>query len=155
MFRYTDIDGSSISLHDCFTEKMTLEGDTLTLSFPEGFWLGPLHPENSLDAPVRAGDGQILFQLLPGSIEFMSIRSFSKIFGLPVYKQWKPADFIAAINSGRLRLEFLSEYRNAGEILFQCALHSGKRPYYADCEIQFMFKSVIYQWKRIDHSRTM
>ncbi len=155
MFRYRDTDGSNISLHDCFARKMTLEGNTLTLSFPEGFWLGPLHPENPLDDPVRAEDGQILFQLLPDSIEFMIIRSYSKIFGLPLYKQWKPADFMTALNSGKLRLEFLSEYSNGSEVLFQCVLHSIRRPYYADCDINFMIKSIICQWNTIRYDRTM
>ncbi len=154
MYRYCETDSSLISLHDCFASKMTFADGKLTLHFPEGFWLTPLHPENHSDSIVRTGEAQVVFQLESQDIYDIHVQTTTRNKGsYHITKDWEPQAFLDAVNSGRFKLEFIWPYQGYHSILYKCWLRNPQYRPCGDCALTVDNLGISYHWNEIDYER--
>ena len=60
MWKYTERNAySSISLHDCKSDSITINGNNLIVDFPDGFWITPASSHSDHDKPVKTGPAQL------------------------------------------------------------------------------------------------
>ncbi|MBQ9767103.1 MAG: hypothetical protein IJW37_03260 [Lachnospiraceae bacterium] len=155
MYQHYDKDGMAVSLHDCYAEKAAFENGVLTFYFPDGFWIGADHKENSTGTTVRTDASEVRFQLEFGEAEDATVYVFME--GKPgeaIRKEWKLSKLLEGINSGTYRLEFLYQYRGYLQQNIDCWLWSEKKTYHMECELRLRVKDVTYCWNRVVENRT-
>lgn len=159
MWKYSEIDAyKSISLHDCKTDDIKIEGNELVINFPDGFWITPLSPHNNYDTPVKTGPSQLRFHGFPVDLVIDSVDLFKTtyLFHKPVVCrriQMEAPDFLKLINDGKHELEFISEYHAPVSVLYQCWIWKKDRGMEAECQLELMAKNIEYLWNEIHHDR--
>ena len=120
MYKYSDLDDSYISLHDCHAEKMKLEDGILSFIFPDGFWVTAHHSLNHSDRIVRTDSSQVDFQIIDEEIDGIEIYVFKQSRKKVIRDDWEPANFMNAVNAGDFRVEFITQYKSYKSYLFKC-----------------------------------
>ena len=150
MYKYSDLDDSYISLHDCQAEKIKFDHGVLSFFFPEGFWIAGQHPQNKLEEIVRTDAAQVDFSIIDEDIDGSEISVFKKSKrGKVIREDWEPINFIDAVNCGDYRVEFITQYKSYQSILFKCWVWFEKSPYHYECEIILHTEQVTYNWNQL------
>ena len=150
-FIYKDPDGyhdKEITLHDCITDKVNLEDNTLYFYLPDGFWVTPHHKENNFGKTIRTGASVVSFTIK--DIDDISVRVFTRNTWCWSRKMsvenWHMEQLISAINSGKCTLEFITQYRSHYEQMWHCVIHSKKKPYYRECQLHLPETEATFFW---------
>ena len=147
MYRQCDLEDRCITLHDCEAEAMCFDKGVLSFRFPNGFWVTPQHPQNTGENTVRTDASQVDFELLDEEPDNICIYIFQKNRkGTVIREEWKPEDFINAVNCGEFRVEFITQYKSFQSVLYQCWVWLDKKPYHMECEITLQTEKVAYRW---------
>ncbi|MCC0630531.1 MULTISPECIES: hypothetical protein [unclassified Clostridioides] len=150
MYQYCDLDDCCISLHDCFVEKMDFDNGILSFVFPDGFWIIKKHSQNKSNTTVRTNSSQVDFQIIDEEIDGIEIYVFKGNGKVKTIREnWEPINFITAINNGKFRIEFITQYKNYQSFLFKCWACFDKSPYHLECEIILHSNSVAYRWNKL------
>lgn len=60
MWNYIETDAyNSISLHDCRTDDIQIDGDDLVINFPDGFWITPVSEHINHHTALKTGPSQL------------------------------------------------------------------------------------------------
>lgn len=156
MYPRCETNDQLVSLHDCHGTHITCEEGVLTISFPDGIWLMPEHPDNKTHQVVRTKAAQVLFHLDPQ--RDMEIYLFKETqFGQTLREEWTIHHLMALVNSGERNIEFIIDYRSRSfaAYLYKCALAKGSQPGDLECEIAIPAEQAIYRWEAIDATHVM
>ncbi|MDO5559862.1 MAG: hypothetical protein Q4F95_09725 [Oscillospiraceae bacterium] len=154
MYEHCDLNDSCISLHDCHAEKMNYENGILSFVFPDGFWITDKHPCNKSDNCVRTSSSQVDFQILDEETDSIEIYVFRKNRSSKLIREDRePDNFISAVNSGDLRLEFIKQYKSFQSFLFKCWVWFEKPPYHYECEVILHSEKAVYKWNQLRYDR--
>ena len=156
MWNHVETDAySSISLHDCRAEDVRLEGDKLTIRFPDGFWITPASKHIDHDRPLKTDPAQLCIVGV-NSDDTVDLFKTTYLFRKPVFcrriTMELPA-FLKLINDGKHQLEFLYEYHRPGKVLYQCWLWKKNHGMEAECQFELSTQRIEYRWNNIlsDH----
>lgn len=155
MWKYTEQNAfHSISLHDCRTDDIKIEGSDLIINFPEGFWITPASKHIQHDRPLKTGPAQLRFVGFEADtvLDTVSIYKTTYLFRKPVFcRRIQPeiTDFLALINDGKHELEFLYEFHNCLSSVYQCWIWKKKCGMVAECQLELTAKVIEYCWNDI------
>ena len=159
MWNYTETDAyDSISLHDCRTGDIQIDGNDLVVNFPDGFWITPASRHISHDRPLKTGLAQLCFHGFGTDFVMDSIELFKTtyLFRKPLICrriQMETPDFLELINDGKHDLEFLYEFHNCVSSLYRCWLWKKNRGMEAECQLELTARNIEYRWKEIQPER--
>ena len=151
MWRYTEVNGhDQITLHDCLSDDIRVEGNDLIVNFPDGFWVLPFNGYHDDDLALRTGPSQVVFRdfdIYPIDL-FYDIRLFRRSI-LCRRRRVELPQLLKMVNDGKHVLEFLWEYHRPGNNLYQCWLR--KKPYrqVAECQFEIQAQTIEYRWNEI------
>ena len=155
MWKYVETDAyDSISLHDCRTEDVHIEGTDLVINFPDGFWITPGSSHIDAGTPLKTGPSQVRitgygeFDVLEDVLLFKSTWLFRREV-LCRRIRMKAEDFLRRVSDGKHELEFLYEFHRPGKGLYQCWLWRKDRGMEAECQFEVFARSVEYRWNEI------
>lgn len=155
MWNYIETDAyNSISLHDCRTDDVQIDGDDLVINFPDGFWITPVSEHIKHDRPLKTGPSQLHIYGLgdDGVIDTVDLFKTTYLFRKPVLCRRisiKPSAFLKLVNDGKHELEFLWEFHRPGNGLYQCWLWKKNHGMEAECQFEITAKSIEYRWNEI------
>lgn len=155
MWNYIETDAyDSISIHDCRTENIRIEGDDLVIDFPDGFWITPFSRHIDHDRPLKTGPSQLRFYGLDGEevIGSIALHKTTRLFRKPVLCRRiciGSAEFLKLVNDGKHELEFLYEFHRPCVSLYQCWLWKKGRGMEAECQFEILAKRMEYRWNEI------
>ena len=151
IFKHTDPDafhGKELTLHDCIANQASLIDRVLRFSLPDGFWLTPQHKENKCGKIMRTGAAAVAFSV--GDIDDVTVRVFSRNTWCWSTKtrveDWHIEQLIAAINSKKCTIEFITQYRSSYEQMWHCSLRSKRKPYYRECQLYLPEAEATFFW---------
>ena len=72
-YQHQELKDCFISLHDCRAEKIMYNHGVLSFVFPNGFWVGPQHPENHSDTVARTDLSQVDYKIVTN--RFVKLKS--------------------------------------------------------------------------------
>lgn len=159
MWRFSERNAySSISLHDCRADSVTVNGNDLIFDFPDGFWITPASAYIDHDQPVKTGPSQLCFHGVFEEAPFDAIDIYKTIrfFGKSVFcRRLQPeyAAFLKIFESGKYELEFITEYHSSVSSLYQCWIWKKESGTDAECQFEITSKSIEYRWNDIPHTR--
>lgn len=164
MWKYTEVDAyNSISLHDCRTDDVKIEGNDLVINFPDGFWITPVSKYIDHHCPLKTGPSQLRFIGLNSDLDpvdnlFDSIDLFKwvHLFRRTLFCkriQPKPTDFLSLINNGKYELEFLYEYHAPPSSLYKCCIWKKHYGMEFECQLELTAQSIEYYWNAIRKDR--
>lgn len=143
-----------LTLHDCIAEKVYLRDGILTFEFPDGFWIGPEHPDNPYNECLRTDKAKVEFVLENGEgydvFVWLHVRENKKSRKQTV-RHWDIDLLIKNINAGKCAYEFLDEYRNTQvpEQLI-CGQLRGEGKYtFCECWMRIYATKVNYYWNNV------
>lgn len=153
-FKHIDPDefhGNEITLHDCIADKITFEGGILRFYLPHGFWVTPHHKENYCEKTVRTDDSAVDFSIedIDDIMVCVFLRKNGIIFKRTYVEYWDMKQLLSAVNSGKCRIEFITQYRTNFEQLWCCAIRSEKKPYYRECQIHLPDTRATFYWNNL------
>ena len=155
MWNYTETDAyDSISLHDCRTEDIRMDGDDLVINFPDGFWITPVSKHINHDSPLKTGPSQLRMYgfAVGGVIDTVDLFKTTYLFRKPILCRrirMVPEDFLKLVNDGKHELEFLWEFHRPGNGLYQCWLYRKNHGIGAECQFEITAKYIEYRWNEI------
>ena len=155
MWNYIETDAyNSISLHDCRTDDIQIDGDDLIINFPDGFWITPVSEHIDHDWPLKTGPSQLCIHGLvsDGVIDSVDLFKTTRLFRKPILCRRisiAPEDFLKRINDGKHELEFLCEFHQFPKSLYQCWLWKKNHGMEAECQFEIIAKSIEYRWNEI------
>ncbi|MBQ8909593.1 MAG: hypothetical protein IJY91_00980 [Oscillospiraceae bacterium] len=159
MWKYSELNAyDSISLHDCRTDDIKIDGNDLVVYFPDGFWITPVSKHIDHHRPLKTGPSQLRFiglgtdSVIDSVDLYKSIRLFQKTI---LCKRIQPevADFLKLISDGKHELEFLYEFHNSYSALYKCWLWKKNRKMEAECQLELTAKNIEYCWNEICKDR--
>ncbi len=159
MWKYIEIDAyDSISLHDCRTNDIRIDGNDLVVNFPDGFWITPVSKYIDHDRPLKTGPSQLRFIGLgtDSVIDSVDLYKTTYLFRKPILCkriQSEVADFLKLINDGKHELEFLYEFHSSISALYKCWVWKKNRGVEAECQLELTAKSIEYCWNEICKDR--
>ena len=149
-FRYQDMDGRLLSLHDCRANRVLFSDGVLSFIFPDGIVLAPNHPHNPTGEPVRTGLARVDFPLLTREKEDVSVCVFRRISqSRLICREWPLEELADALLTKKCELEFISRYDGYLELLYECCLWQERKPYHRDCQLKILAKQPVYRWNEI------
>ena len=157
-YLHTDPDGfhgHELTLHDCVAERMDLEGNCIRFYLPDGFWVTRHHSENDTGKVIKTDAAVVNFSV--EAPEDISLTVFNRKRWLwirrTVVETWDLKDLMTALNSGKCVLEFITQYRSYYEQMWHCAIRSGTRPWYRECQVFLPGAEATYCWNQLrpDH----
>ena len=159
VWKYTELNAyTSISLHDCRSDSITINGNDLIFDFPDGFWITPVSTYNDHDTPVKTGPAQLcihgVFEEAP--FDAIDIYKTVRIFGKAILcRRFQPeyTDFLKMFLSGKYELEFITEYHASISSLYQCWIWKKNTGVDAECQFEITAKSIEYRWNEILYDR--
>ena len=158
-FKHSDPDefhDKELTLHDCISNMISLEEKALRFYLPDGFWVTALHEENSSGMTVRTDASLVDFSI--DDIDEIMVRVFNRNTWCWSRKMiaeiWHMGDLISEINSGKCTIEFITQYRAYSEQMWQCVIHSNKKPYYRECELYLPNTNATFYWNDLRLDRT-
>ena len=150
-FKHIDPDefhGKELTLHDCMSDKISFENHTLRFYLPDGFWVTSHHIENASEKVIRTDASVVDFSI--EDIDDIMVRVFTRHrwlgFRNTSVELWDMERLISAINSGKYTLEFITQYRTHYEQMWHCVIHSGKKPYYRECQLYLPGTEATFSW---------
>ena len=157
-FLHTDPDrfhGRELTLHDCVAERITLDGNVIRFYLPDGFWVTTHHIENDTGKVIKTDGAEVAFSVEdPNEV---SVTVFNRKRWLwvrrTVVEYWDLKDLISAVNSGKCVLEFITQYRSFHEQMWHCAIRSGKKPWYRECQLFLPQAEGTYCWNQLRPDR--
>lgn len=155
MWKYSEVDAyNSISLHDCRTDDIKIEGSDLVINFPDGFWITPVSKHIDHDRPLKTGPSQLYFNGFDFDPHWHTADLYKplRLFGKEILCRrirLTLSELRKLVNDGKHELEFITEYHNSISCLYQCWLWKKDRGMEADCQIYFTAKSIEYRWNEI------
>jgi hypothetical protein len=157
-FLHTDPDlfhGRELTLHDCVAERIVLEGNILRFSLPDGFWVTTYHNENDIGKVVKTDGAAVAFSVEDPEDVSLTVFIRKRLFWFrwTVVEQWELKDLVEAVNSGRCVLEFITQYRSYYEQMWHCAIRSGKKPWYRECQLFLPGAEAAYSWNKLRPDR--
>ena len=157
-FKHTDPDAfhdKELTLHDCIADKISFDNNTLRFYLPDGFWITPRHKENPFDKTIRTDASTVNFSL--ENIDEITVRVFARDIWRwskkSLVENWHIEQLVAAINSEQCTLEFITQYRSHHEQMWQCVIHSKKKPYYRECELYLPETKATFFWNNLCPNR--
>ena len=159
MWKYSELNVfDSISLHDCRTEHMELDGNDLVIHFPDGFWITPASTYVNHDTPLKTGPAQVRIQSLGPfpALDSVDIYRPIRFFGKELLcRRLRPdaEEFLKLINTPGVELEFISEYRNGVAALYECWIWQNGYGMFAECQIHTVYTNIEYCWNEIRADR--
>lgn len=163
MWKYSQINAyDSISLHDCRTDNIKLEGKDLIINFPDGFWITPSSHYIDHDRPLKTGPSQLRFigittdPYIDSVIDSVDLYKTTRLLGKPVFCrriQPRVSDFLALVNNGKHELEFFCEYHSYIQHLYQGWGWKKNKGMTFDWQLQLTAKSIEYRWNEICKDR--
>lgn len=148
----------SISLHDCRTDDIRIEGKDLVVNFPDGFWITPVSKHIKHDRPLKTGPSQLRFICngVDCVVDSIDLYKTAYLFRKPIFCkriQYSISDFLSLINSGKYELEFIYEYHQSFCALYKCWIWRNGRGMAFECQIELTAKSIEYCWNEIRKAR--
>ena len=162
MWKYTATNAyPSISLHDCRSNDIQIDGRDLIINFPDGFWITPVSSYIDHDRPLKTGPAQLCIRGFLENFEFDSIDVYktTHIFGKPVLcRRLQPEDsaFLKLFQKGKYELEFITEYHKGYMpilSLYQCMIWYKKFRKWYECQFEMTAESMEYRWNEILQDR--
>ena len=159
MWNYTETNAyDSISLHDCRTDNIKIDGNDLVVNFPDGFWITHASKHIDHDRPLKTGPSQLRFIGLgtDSVIDSVDLYKTTYLFRKPILcKRIQPeaADFLKLINDGKHELEFLYEFHSSSSALYKCWVWKKNHGMEAECQLELTVKSIEYYWNEICKDR--
>ena len=159
MWKYTEIDAyDTISLHDCRTDDIEIEGNDLIINFPDGFWITPVSKHIDHHTPLKTGPSQLRFRGfgIDSVMDSVDLYKTTYLFRKPILcRRIQPevADFLKYINNGQHELEFICEFHNPFSVLYTCWIWKKNRGMVAECQLKLTAKSIEYCWNEICKDR--
>lgn len=155
MWNYMETDAyDSISLHDCRTEDIHMDGNDLIINFPDGFWITPVSEHIDHDRPLKTGPAQV--RIYGFDIEEVIQRVYlfktTWLFRKPLFccrNDMEPEAFLKLVNDGKHELEFLWEFHRPGNGLYQCWLWKKDHGMEAECQLEITAKRIEYCWNEV------
>lgn len=152
MWKYTAENAySTISLHDCRSDKISIEGNDFIIDFPDGFWITPAHALNSNDRPLRTGPAQLRFK--DCEVDNIYIFKETRLFQRTLLTRRVTIDLtelIEEVNKGPYELEFLYEYHSSISALYTCCVWNKNRGIPHECQLDLtVMGSIEYCWNEI------
>ena len=155
MWNYIETDAyDSISLHDCRTEDIKMQGDNLIINFPDGFWITPVSEHIHHHTALKTGPSQLCIYGLgvDSIIDTVDLFKTTYLFRKPILCRRiriEPVDFLKLVNDGKHELEFLWEFHRPGNSLYQCWLWKKNHGMEVECQFEITAKSIEYRWNEI------
>ena len=150
-FNHIDPDefhGKELTLHDCISDKISFENNTLRFYLPDGFWVTPHHIENTSEKVIRTDASVVDFSI--EDIDDIIVRVFTGHrwlgFRNTSVELWDMEQLISSINCEKCTLEFITQYRTHYEQMWHCAIHSKKKPYYRECQLHLPETEATFFW---------
>lgn len=159
MWEFTEINAfDSISLHDCRTDDIRIEGNDLVINFPDGFWITAFSKHIDTANPLKTGPSQIRFidVNIEPLIDSIYLYKDVKLFGKTLFSKrilLEMNSFLKLINDGKHELEFLYEFHNPLSNLYQCWVWKRNHGMVAECQLELTSKSIAYCWNEIHKDR--
>ena len=159
MWKYTERNAySSISLHDCKSDSITIYGNNLIVEFPDGFWITPASSHSDHDKPVKTGPAQLCICGVYAEEPFDAIDIYKtiRLFGkkLLCYKhQPQYTDFLKMFQCGKYELEFITEYHSSASSLYQCWIYKKNSGIDSECQLEITAECIEYRWNEILYKR--
>ena len=159
MWEYTSKNSyPNISLHDCRIEGIRLEDQDVIFEFDDnGFWIGRDHPQNLFGETLRTDNAELRLINIDSDLLFINIHNklrFAKIKLFTIRKKVSLEDFIAKVNSGKWKFEFVDEYYGYHRAMFCGCLLTNRKPYLIDAQIEVYYEESQYYWNKIYPDRT-
>ena len=110
MWNYIESDAyDSISLHDCRTEDIKLEGNDLIINFPDGFWITPVSGHINHHTALKTGPSQLCIYGFGGAevLDTVDLFKTTRLFRKPILCRrirMEAADFLKIVNDGRVHV---------------------------------------------------
>lgn len=155
MWKYTEENAFNIvSLHDCRSDDIRVEGDELVVNFPDGFWILPTSDYIDHEVPLKTGPSQLRITGLAGycPIESVDLFKTTYLFRKPFLCrriQLEAPAFLKLVTDGKHELEFLWEYHRPGNALYQCWLWRKNKGLEAECQFEVTAETTQYYWNEI------
>ena len=144
-----------LTLHDCVADRVSYVDGILRFHFPDGFWVTPLHEENSSEKTVRTDASLVDFSI--DDIDEITVRVFDRNTWCwsrkTIAEIWHMEQLISAINSGKCTIEFITQYRTYSEQMWHCAIRSNKKPYYRECQLYLPETEATFFWNDLRPER--
>ena len=159
MWKYMEQNAyTSISLHDCRSNCISINGNNLIIDFPDGFWITPDSDYIDRDRPVKTGPAQLCISGVFADEPFNTIDMYKTIhiFGkklLCIRHQLEYSDFIKLFQQGKYELEFITEYHSSITSLYQCWVWKKNTGIDSECQFEITAKSIEYRWNEILYDR--
>ncbi len=149
-YKHCDIDDSFISLHDYYANKIIVEDSMISFYFENGFWITPDHKYNNLNNTVGTDSSMVNFYFEKEYADEILIYVFRKnIFRNTIREEWNLQKLTDFINNKRFRLEILYQYKGYNELIFDCWLHTDKKPYFYECQLKIPTTKATYCWNNL------
>jgi len=148
----------NIILHDCTIEKVRLEKQDIVFEFNDcGFWVAEDHPQNPFEEILRTDKAEL--RLTNVDLDFLSISRYRKLKIarkklLTIRNEISLDDFVAKINSGEWAFEFVKEYYGYRCAMFCGYIHTDRKPYFIEMQIEVSYEESHYGWNKIYEDRT-
>lgn len=159
MWNYSEINAyNSISLHDCRSDSITINGNDLIFDFPDGFWLTPVSTHIDNDTPIKTGPAQLCIHGAFNGTPFDTIDVYKTvhIFGKPILcRRLQPdfSDFLKTFKHEKYELEFITDYHSSMSSLYQCWIWKKDFGMVAECQFELISNTVEYRWNDIRYDR--
>ena len=128
-----------VGLHDCRTNKIQIEDQSITFFFPDGFYYIKDSVKESSNAKMRC-------HLVDRYGDNFSVCIFRKnIFGKMIREDWTDK-LVPAVNSGKVEFEFVYTFRAYQYILFKGYIWQDKKPWHRECEVEIRTDEITYSW---------
>lgn len=141
-YGHSSSDEKLLDMHDCCIDEISFEDGKLFFYFNEGVYIAS---DGRSDAKSRA---KAVYMLNRGCEDDTLVYLSRKgVFGKNIVEEWKLERLINTVNEGRLKLEFLYQYKDeASGYIIKCHPISYKKPYYIGCQLELNVKDALYYW---------
>ena len=139
-----------ISLHDCKATQISIDGNTLSFTFDDGFWV--INDNTYNDNKLHKSDQAVMHTLLIDDKYLDSITIYvfhQKKQNKAIRMEISLDELMQRVNSKRASLEFLYLYKGFQSYIFECQLNSSKKPYFHECVIQIRTDHLSYDWNNV------
>lgn len=151
MWKYTEVNQwNTISLHDCRSDSIHIDGNDLIVDFPDGFWILPQNQHSSYSLAVKTGPSQLCFK--DYAMDAVRLYKTTRLFRCPILCRRiciEPDQLLEKVNDGKHELEFLWEFQGGTPRLYQCWLWRNNRGLEAECQFEITASAIEYQWNEI------
>lgn len=152
---HIDTDNRFLTLHDCIAEKVYLQDGVLVFEFPDGFWIGPEHPDNPYNECLRTDKARVEFVLENGEeydvFAWLHVQENPKSRKKTV-RNWEIAQLIKNVNSGKCAYEFIEHYINTQsptDNVIEGELRGEGKLNFSQCWLRIWATKVNYCWNNV------